>query len=439
LLRRFLYTCAAYLALPIVCLVMLWRGLRGNRSYWRDFRQRFGFGPAPSGPCLWVHAVSFGEVQAAATLVFALRKQYPNMPLLVTTGTPTGTDRALALFGREGVCVRYVPYDIPIFVRRFFNEVNPRIAIIFETELWPNLYFECRKRGVPLMLASARISPRSLTRYRWLGGLFRETLARGVIVAAQGEADAKRFRSMGADPARTFITGNIKFDFALPPDTVARGQAIRARQALDRHVWTAGSTHGGEETAVLKAHRIIRKAHPDALLFLVPRHSQRFSAVVEWLESENVRFARHSRGEVCTSETELLLVDTLGELLDFYAASDLAFVGGSLVKIGGHNLLEPAALSRPVLTGPNNFNSEDVAQLLVSRGAVRIVHGPQELAQQVIELMSDEALRARMGQTGRAAVDENRGSLGKLLELIGPLIGAQGAVEGGSGSVEASH
>ena len=422
MVRRRLYTFSAYLALPIICLVMLYRGLRGNRSYWRDFSQRFGYGPKPSGPSIWVHAVSFGEVQAAAALVYALRKQYPETPLLVTTGTPTGTDRALALFARDNVCVRYLPYDIPIFVNRFFEAAQPRISIIFETELWPNLYFECRRRGVPLVLASARISPQSLIRYRWLRGLFRETLSKGVIVAAQGEADANRFREMGADPSRTYVTGNIKFDFALPADTAEKGRAIRAREAPDRPVWAAGSTHGGEEATVIEAHRLVRKAHPNALLFLVPRHKQRFNDVAEWLKDQGVRFARHSKGEKCTLETEVLLVDTLGELLNFYAASDVTFVGGSLVQVGGHNLLEPAALSRPALTGPNNFNSEDVAQLLVSRGAVRIVHNARELADQVSTLLADSELRAKIGSIGKAAVDENRGSLGRLLTLIGPLI-----------------
>jgi 3-deoxy-D-manno-octulosonic-acid transferase len=373
-----------------------------------------------------LHAVSFGEVQAAAALVYALRKQYPDAPLLVTTGTPTGTDRALALFARENACVRYVPYDIPIFVKRFFDAVQPRISIIFETELWPNLYFECRKRGVPLVLASARISPASLIRYRWLRGLFRETLSKGVIVAAQSEADADRFREMGADPARMYVTGNIKFDFALPPDTSEKGRAIRAQEAPNRPVWIAGSTHGGEETTVLKAHQLVRESFPDALLFLVPRHKQRFNEVADWLNSKGVRFARYSRGEVCTSETEVLLVDTLGELLNFYAASDVAFVGGSLVRVGGHNLLEPAALTRPVLTGPNNFNSEDVCQLLLARGAVRIVHNAREMADQVSALLADSELRAKIGSIGRAAVDENRGSLSRLLELIGPLIESKG-------------
>jgi 3-deoxy-D-manno-octulosonic-acid transferase len=303
--------------------------------------------------------------------------------------------------------------------------VKPLLAIIFETELWPNVYHECRSRNIPIMLASARISPRSVIRYRWWRGLFRETLSRGVIVAAQGEADAERFRSMGADPARTHIMGNIKFDFSLPPDTIAKGREIRQVQAPHRPMWIAGSTHGGEEAAVVEAHRRVRKVHPNALLVLVPRHAQRFSEVAEWLESQDIRFARYSRKEVCAPDTEVLLVDALGVLLDFYAASDVAFVGGSLVPIGGHNLLEPAALSMPVLSGPNNFNSEDVVQLLLARGAARIVEGPPQLADQVIALLSNTEARTKMGAIGRTVVDENRGALNNLLKLIDPLLAQQ--------------
>ena len=187
-------------------------------------------------------------------------------------------------------------------------------------------------------------------------------------------------------------------------------------------MWAAGSTHSGEELTVIEAHRLVRQTHPKALLFLVPRHKQRFNKVAEWLKAQGVSFARYSKHETCAPETEVLLVDTLGELLNFYAASDVTFVGGSLVKVGGHNLLEPAALSRPVLTGPNNFNSEDVAQLLLARGAVRVVHNAREMAGQVNALLSNPKLRAEMGAAGKAAVDENRGSLGRLMSLIGPLI-----------------
>jgi len=420
---RFVYILIAYLLTPVICGVMLWRGFR-DRGYWRNFSERFGFGTKLPGNGIWVHAVSVGEVQAAASLVNSLRKKYPETPITVTTATPTGANRARALF-KDSVYVRFIPYDLPGAVRRFFNRVRPRIAVIFETEIWPNLYHVCGRRGVPLVLASARISPRSVGRYRWLVGLFKETLSHGIVIAAQGEDDAERFRSIGANPARTHVTGNIKFDFAVPEDTASKGVALRqAYLATARPVWIAGSTHDGEEQQVLAAHREVRKGHPDALLILVPRHPARFGEVADRLERDGFRFIRRSRKPSAEpGETpEVLLVDTLGELLDFYAAADVAFVGGSLVPIGGHNLLEPAALGLPILTGPNNFNSEDVARLLIAQGAAEIVLNATALATRVSALLSSERERVRIGALGRSSVEANRGALQKILALIDPLI-----------------
>ena len=208
---RYLYSLLSYIAAPLFSVVLLLRGLR-DRTYWHHFGERFGFGPALEKPCIWVHAVSVGEVQAAAALVNTLHERYPDIPLVVTTFTPTGAGRARALF-KDRAQVRYLPFDLPDAVRRFFNRIRPRIAVIFETELWPNLYHQCGRRRVPLVLASARLSARSVDRYGRLGALFRETLAQGVVVAAQGEADASRFRALGSDPSNTHVTGNLKFDF----------------------------------------------------------------------------------------------------------------------------------------------------------------------------------------------------------------------------------
>ena len=419
---RFVYILAVYIAAPVISLLMLGRGLK-DRSYWRNFGERFGFGPRLDGSGVWIHAVSVGEVQAAAPLVGSLREHFPDIPLIVTTLTPTGAARARALF-KEGVRVRYVPFDLPGSVRRFFDRVHPRLAVIFETELWPNLYHECGRRRVPLVLASARISAKSAGRYRRLGRLFRDALSQGVVIAAQAAGDADRFRQIGADPERTHVTGNLKFDFAVPPNTVAQGRQLRERYAHDRPVWVAGSTHRGEEEAALEAHRIVRKAHPGALLVIVPRHPNRFNDVADVVEHSAVSFARRSR-EGSGSEPdapEVLLVDSLGELLDFYAAADVAFVGGSLVPIGGHNLLEPAALGLPILTGPHNFNSEDIARLLISRGAAEVVADARALGRRVAELLADPAERERIGAAGRASVDGNRGALANLLGLINPLL-----------------
>ena len=419
---RFLYILAVYLAAPIVSAIMLCRGF-SDRSYWRNFSERFGFGAQLGTPGVWIHAVSVGEVQAAAPLVSSLRQHFPDIPLLVTTLTPTGAARARALF-KDGVRVRYIPFDLPGSVKRFFNRVHPRLAVIFETELWPNLYHECGRRRVPLVLASARISARSAGRYRKLGSLFRDALSQGVVVAAQAAGDADRFREIGAAAENTHVTGNLKFDFAVPLNTVMHGQVLRDRYARGRPVWVAGSTHRGEEEAALEAHKLVRSRYPDALLVIVPRHPNRFNDVAEVIQRAGVSFQRRSQAEPDGTSvvTQVLLVDTLGELLDFYAASDVAFVGGSLVPIGGHNLLEPAALGLPILTGPHNFNSEEIARLLITRGAAEIVADAQTLGGKVTALLSNPGERARIGAEGRASVDSNRGALAKLLGLINPLL-----------------
>jgi 3-deoxy-D-manno-octulosonic-acid transferase len=422
---RYLYILAVYLAAPLISLVMFWRGF-GDRSYWANFAERFGFGEQLPPGSVWIHAVSVGEVQASAALVTTLRERYPAIPVVVTTLTTTGAARAKTLF-KDLAQVRYIPFDLPGSVRRFFNRVQPRAAVIFETELWPNLYHQCGRRRIPLVLASARISSRSVSRYRRLGSLFRDALSRGVVVAAQGEGDADRFKSLGADPDRTHVTGNIKFDFSVPLDMGERGRQLREFYAPTRPMWVAGSTHGGEEDIVLEAQRIVRGAHPRALLVLAPRHPPRFDEVAYGLQRAGIRFVRRSQrlGEKAAAAAgfaEVLLVDTLGELLEFYAAADVAFVGGSLVPIGGHNLLEPAALGLPILTGPYTANSADIARLLVARGAAEVVHNADELGDRVSMLLSDPDERDRIGALGRDSVDSNRGALGKLLGLIEPLL-----------------
>lgn len=420
---RLLYLLAVYLAVPVVSALFLWRGLR-DRSYWHHFGERFGFGARLSPDGVWLHAVSVGEVQACAALVSALSRRYPALPLTVTTFTPTGFARARALFGNLAQ-VRYVPYDLPGAVRRFFRRVQPRLAVIFETELWPNLYRECGRRRIPLVLASARISARSVSRYQRLGTLFRETLARTALVAAQGPGDAERFRSLGADPANTHVTGNIKFDFELPEGLAARGAALRAQYAPDRPLWVAGSTHGGlEEQAVLEAQQRVRGVYPGALLVLAPRHPPRFAEVADALRAAGIHFVRRSApsDDGTDAESAVLLLDSLGELLDFYAAADVSFVGGSLVPRGGHNLLEPAALGVPILVGPDNSNGEEIARLLIARGAAEVVHDAAELGRRVTALLGDSDARERMGAAGRASVDSNRGALEKLLSLIEPLL-----------------
>ncbi len=416
----YLYNVLVYLAAPVAILAQLWRSLR-DASYRERLGERFGLGPAIPGDTIWIHAVSVGEVQAAQPLIAQLQKRHPRYGILLTTVTPTGAARARLLFG-DRVHLRYVPLDLPGSVRRFFDRVQPKLAMILETELWPNLYGECGRRGVPLVLASARISPRSVGKYRRLVPLFRRTLSHGIVIAAQSEPDAERFHSIGATPKRTHVTGNIKFDFQPPAGIEEQGRRWRDENAPGRPVWVAGSTHEGEEAIVLDAHRRVLERFPDALLVLVPRHPQRFESVRELLAKRHERAAFRSSGAPVSPATSVLLGDTMGELMVFYAAADVAFVAGSLVPIGGHNLLEPASVGRPVLTGPNNFNGEEIAQLLMDAGAAVAVTGTGELAHAVKGLLGDARLRSVMGAAGRAVLDANRGALDRLLTLVDPLL-----------------
>jgi 3-deoxy-D-manno-octulosonic-acid transferase len=418
---RLLYIVIAYLLAPVVLAAMALRGFR-DRSHWEGFAERLGLGDAiRGGPGIWVHAVSVGEVQAALPLVNALLAKYPSVPVVVTTGTVTGRARARALFGARAD-VRYVPIDLPGAVRRFFARVRPRLAVILETEIWPTLYHRCGRLGIPLVMASARISPRSVRNYRRLVGLFREALSNGIFIAAQSEPDAQRFRSIGASAERTHVVGNIKFDFRLPPNIDAQGATLRRLLGMDRPVWVAGSTHAIEEDYILAAHRVVRARFAQALLVLVPRHPPRFGEVAETLRAQGVNFVSRESGAPTSGDTEVFLVDRLGELLAFYSAADVAFVGGTLVPVGGHNLLEPAALGLPVLAGPNNFNSADVARLLVECHGVRIVQDTDSLAAAVCELLAEPAARTRMGANGRMAIEQNRGAVDRLMAFLEPLL-----------------
>jgi 3-deoxy-D-manno-octulosonic-acid transferase len=415
---RRLYTLLVCLAAPIAFVILLWRGVR-DRGYWQGLGERFGFGGALPGDShsIWVHAVSLGEVSAAAPLVRGLQRRHPATPLVLTCATPTGRARAMALFAGD-VDIRYLPYDLPGAMRRFLRRVRPQRLVIMETELWPNLFHECARQGVPIVLASARLSEKSVARYRRCGSLFRDLFAHEVLIGAQSATDAARFAAIGADPLRIHVVGNVKFDIGIDAQAAIEGRNLRSRLFATRPVWIAGSTHEGEEEQVLAAHEELRRQLPEALLVLAPRHPNRFDAVAGLLIRRGDAYMRRSADCPAASGQGIFLLDTIGELLKFYAAADVAFVGGSLVPIGGHNLLEPAALGLPVLTGPADGNARQIAVMLTDRGAVRRVADAHELAVALNQLLADPALRSRMGALGREAVAANRGSVARVLELI---------------------
>jgi 3-deoxy-D-manno-octulosonic-acid transferase len=426
---RFLYSWLIRCAVPFAYAAILWRALR-DRQYWQGLAERLGFGRALFAPSIWLHAVSLGEMSAAAPLGRALRLRFPDIPLLVTTATPSGRARATALF--EGTAdIRYLPYDTPGSVRRFLKRTRPRVAIIMETELWPNLLSECERGGIPVLLASARLSLRSVSRYRRFGSLFAGVFSKNLLVAAQSAEDAERFKSIGAAAERTLIVGNVKFDIDVDAGLVQAGRALRTAYVGTRPVWIAGSTHAGEEEQLLDAHALLLESIPNAVLLLVPRHSNRFAAVADLLARRGVRFARRSRvisGEEARQlpgDATVLLVDTVGELTTLYASADAAFVGGSLEAVGGHNLLEPAALGLPVLTGPSYFNGKEIAQLLLARGAALEVNSAQDLAATLQRLLAQPATLEQMGIIGKGIVAANRGSVARILALIEPWLPAE--------------
>jgi 3-deoxy-D-manno-octulosonic-acid transferase len=417
---RFLYNLLTYLLLIPYAFYWLIKGI-GNRSYIDRLSQRFGFGFPKVDRCIWVHAVSVGEVQAAVPLINTLLERFPDQKLVVTTVTPTGAARVAALFGKRVVHC-YIPFEFPNAIRSFFNSINPHAAMIMETELWPNLWRGCGVREIPLVLVSARISPKSVPGYRRLLPLIRETLSHGIIIAAQTEADAKLFLELGASPSRTWVTGNIKFDVKLDPEIKNKGALLRSELFGSRPAWIAASTHDGEELLVLAAHRVLLERHPDLLLVLVPRHPERFDSVRELIEKQSFKVVTRTSGHRCESLTEVFLVDTMGEVPLFYAASDIAFVGGSLIPVGGHNLLEPAAQGRPIITGPHLFNAQEIAEDFIEVEACKIVADSTDLAICVSNLIENPAEAEKMGRNGLAVLEQNRGSLERLLVLLEPLL-----------------
>ena len=417
---RIVYTAALYCAAPFLVGRLLWRGLR-NPAYWRRIGERFGLGSriVSRGGCVWIHAVSVGEVQAAAPIVKALRNRHPDESIVVTSTTPTGAARISKVFG--GVVVhRYFPFDLPGSVARFLNRVEPRVAIIMETEIWPNLLAQCRVRGVPVILANVRLSERSAAGYRRFRRLFAPALGGVAAIAVQSGEDARRIASIGAPPDVIDVTGSTKFDIPMLASLREEAAALRRTWGPSRGIWIAASTHDGEETLVLDAFRQVLERLPGSLLVLVPRHPERFREVAAQVRRRGFDSVMRSRRPVDCSAVHVFIGDTMGELPLFYAAADVAFVGGTLVERGGHNVLEPAALGLPVLFGPHVFNFADISRRLLEAGGARTVGDSDSLGRAVIDYLHDADLRHTTGAKGRAFVESNRGAGDRVLAMVSP-------------------
>lgn len=414
---RVLYSAVWYLATPVLVVWMLVLIAR-DRAWRGGLRERFGLVRWSIRKGIWIHAASVGEVQAALPLVDALRMQYPELPLTLTAFTPTGRAHALRNLPHDVDCM-LLPFDFPGAAARFIRRLRPRVAVIIETELWPNLFGACERARVPVLMVSARLTEQGARSYRRWRRLTRATLRIPAIISAQTDADAGRIQALGADPTRVTVGGNIKFDFRLPAGIADRAAGLRDETGIgDKAVWIAASTHEGEEEAVLAAHDAVLAARRGVVLVLAPRHPDRADAVAEAARAAGRRVARRSAGETCKRGTHVYLLDTLGELATFYGLAEVAFIGGTLVPVGGHNLLEPAAFGLPLLCGPHVEHVSDMFALLHEAGAVERVEDAAQLGATVLAMLDDAGRRGRAGEAARRVLEQNRGAVDRAVHLI---------------------
>ncbi|MDR1076995.1 MAG: lipid IV(A) 3-deoxy-D-manno-octulosonic acid transferase [Xanthomonadaceae bacterium] len=414
---RIAYSLVLYILSPATIYHLIRRGFR-VREYFQRWGERYAtYSPARARPCVWLHAVSVGEVNAATPLVNELRRQRPDIRWVITTITPTGSDRVRAIWGDQVEHV-YLPYDLPGGVRRFLRHFHPELALIMETELWPNLLFGCRDQGIPVYIINARLSERSLGRYRLVKALIGHVLRTVKYVAAQSGDDAQRFVALGADPGRVRVFGNLKFDIAIPDGLERFVGDFREALASPRSVWIAASTHEGEEDAVIAIHRRLRKQWPDLLMLWAPRHPERFGKARALAEAAGWRVSTRQQQRWPGEGDDVFVIDTLGELMSFYACARAAFVGGSLQPIGGHNLLEPAEVGTPPVTGPYLRNFAEISQRMREVGALWICQDADEVAKALSELLGQDELREVMREAGHALMVDGRGALKRTLALI---------------------
>jgi 3-deoxy-D-manno-octulosonic-acid transferase len=420
---RHLYSAMWCLALPLVLLRLWWRG-RKEHGYRQHWRERLGFYGArgAGGHTLWVHAVSVGETRAAEPLIDALMLAYPDSRIVLTHMTPTGRATGGALFGKHGqrLVQAYLPYDIPFMVRRFIDHFAPRICILMETEVWPNLIAACGER-VPVALVNARLSERSLRRGRRFGTLMSDAARALALVAAQTEADALRVRSLGAP--NVAVTGSIKFDVLVPDAALATGAWLRA-QIGARPVLLCASTRDGEEALILDACAPLWTLPCKPLLLIVPRHPQRFDEVAAMVGARGLALERRSAlhdGGVAPA-TRVLLGDSMGEMFAYYSACELAFIGGSLLPLGGQNLIEACALGKPVLIGPHTFNFALVTEEAIAAGAAVRLQDAQALLAMMGKLLADDTARHAMGARALEFAHVHRGATARTVGLLRHLI-----------------
>lgn len=423
MISRLIYTCLLHFLLPIILLRLWWRGFKA--PHYRDrWLERLGFltpvENTPDAP-LWIHAVSVGEVQAVSTLVQNQLARHPNIPIIITTMTPTGADRVQLLFGKR-VTHRYCPYDLPWALKRFIRTIKPRACLIVETELWPNFLDQCQRANIPVLLANARLSERSARGYARFPQLTKGMLDQITHLAAQGEADAERFKALGMPLERLSVTGSIKFDVPIQTAWFEQAETLKQAWGPRRPVLLAASTHADEEAQLLNSFPLLLSQQSDALLILVPRHPERFDEVAQLCFASGLEYQRRSAHQPISEEIQVYLTDTMGELMIFCAAADVVFVGGSLIERGGHNPLEPALLGKPVLCGQHTFNFASITDGLLQAGALVQISQAEQVMRQAADWFAKHEERLKAGDAAKAYVAKHAGALDRLTAQLEKLL-----------------
>jgi 3-deoxy-D-manno-octulosonic-acid transferase len=418
---RFVYTVLLAVVAPIF-LYGLFKTKQGKPSVGKRWREHFGFTPrlaATKKPVVWFHAVSVGETLAVTPLIKQFAAENSNTEILITTTTPTGAEQAAKL--SEIAQHRYMPLDFGFAVKRFLRVIKPSHMIIVETELWPNTLHCVANAGVPITVVNARLSERSCARYQKVQPLFDVIAPTITNLCCQFDDDARRFERLGIATERIQVTGSVKFDIQVTEQQIEQGRALRAKLGQDRPVWIAASTHQGEDEQLLAVHKQLLSTHPTLLLVIVPRHPERFNNVAKLCKSQG--FTRAKRSKLISalpSETSVVVGDTMGEMMSYLAASDVCFMGGSLLgnKVGGHNLLEPAALGIPSLTGPSYFNFTDITEQLVNNKGTMVCESTEQIVSAVSKLITEPSLAIAMGDANKHTVSQNQGALRRTLDSL---------------------
>ncbi len=417
---RFLYSSVFYLLVPIILLRLLWRAMKAP-DYRRRWAERFALFAKPElgNNVYWVHAVSVGETLAAVPMIKKIMAENSACNVVITTTTPTGSAQVQSIFGDQVFHV-YAPYDLPDCVTRFLNKIQPAALIIMETELWPNTIAACYQKNIPVILANGRLSEKSAKGYKKISSLIGPALEKISLAAMQYPADAERIKALGVLPNCCQVIGNIKFDLEISEQIKQQARILKNEitQQGEKVIWIAASTHPGEDEIILDTYQDLKQKFPKLFLIIVPRHPERFDAVAQLAKEKNLRVQRRSDSQKINNETEVLLGDTMGELLMLYGAADLAFIGGSFVPVGGHNLMEPAAWALPIICGKYLHNFLQVSKLLQEENAMIVVNSKEQLYVNVSQLAEDKLAREEMGRKAHTIAEKNKGALNKLLILI---------------------